>query len=622
MPNKEKKKTFKKKVLVVFILISLVPLFVVTTSNVFFIWKTRQESIVELENLALEKATQKINAFIDEKLDGLELEISTSEQFDFVNSINYLPPDILYDFLMYAYNTSKPTYLDFVDLKGNIIVKIRENMPPQFSKSYINLWRSLNSTSSSMLANQNFSTFSEVEADVSLDESFVSARNNEQYFGQIYYVEDEERWTIRLASQIKNKDDIIGVVTADIDLRQVNEIINGISLGKTGYLAVLEKSGDTIGSGNTSFAQIGESLLDIRRVRELVTDKYEKFNKFDTYISPIGQEVVFAAKKNDKLDWYIIAEWPVDDAFSVVRNILYLSVLISIITLVVIIFLGAMLARQIIRPINILAKGAKEISGGNLDYEIDMDTGDEFELLSGQFNKMVKVLKENQQLRDEFVFIAAHELRTPVTAIKGYMSMLLDGSFGEVTPEIKENLDIVNSSNERLVQLVNDLLQVARSDAGKMQVDMTDIIMHEQVETVIKELKSLSVKKGIDVVYKQDSTVKVKADPFKLKEVLINLIGNSIKYTKGNGDIVVWHEKREKYLITHIKDHGIGMEKGEVEQLFGKFFRAQNDDTKEIQGTGLGLFIVKEIIERMGGEIWVESERGKGSTFSFRLKIA
>ena len=225
------------------------------------------------------------------------------------------------------------------------------------------------------------------------------------------------------------------------------------------------------------------------------------------------------------------------------------------------------------------------------------------------------------RLKDEFVFIAAHELRTPVTAIKGYVSMILEDSFGEVPEKIRENLMVVNSSNDRLVQLVQDLLQVARSDAGKMKVEMTELDIVKNIKHVIQEIKSLADKKGIELVYTEENSIQVQADTYKLKEVLINIIGNAIKYTLDNGSIEIEHEEKDGMLITKIKDHGMGMTQEEVNNLFQKFYRVQNSDTAKIEGTGLGLFICKEIIERMGGKIWVESKKGEGSVFSFSLKV-
>ena len=627
-----RKKTFKRKVLVVFLLISLVPLFVVASSNLFFIWKTRQQNIVELENLALENANQKLDAFVNGKLEGLKVEFSLPDDVQntagaamAIGSISNIPPGILLDLLLYAYDTSKPEYLELADMSGNIVAKIAAGGEPQFSRHYIDLsaasgYRLATTSATAVINGRIVRIFSDIEADISENTSFQEAKENELYFSDAYFNPDGTSRLIKMAAQINVQDKVIGIVTADIDLKPLDAIIGSIPLGNAGYLTVINKGGLAITVGDEHFARVGEDLRDIPRMAELLAGTYHKQNQYDSYLNPAGVDVAFGAAKNDRLGWYILAQWPVDDAFAVIRNVLWLSLAISLLTLVIIIVLGIILTRQVIRPINELTHGAKEIAKGNLDYEIEMATGDEFELLSGQFNEMVKVLKENQKLRDEFVFIAAHELRTPVTAIKGYLSMLLDGTFGEISRTTRENLDIINASNERLVQLVHDLLEIARSDAGKMKLDMKELKIAEHIIQVIKELKSLADQKGIEVIYKQDSEAMVMADEFKIKEVLVNIIGNAIKYTKTNGDIIIYHQKHDKYLVTHIEDHGIGMTEDEIAQLFGKFYRAQNDDTKEIEGTGLGLFIVKQIIEHMGGEIWVKSEKGKGSTFSFRLK--
>ena len=145
--------------------------------------------------------------------------------------------------------------------------------------------------------------------------------------------------------------------------------------------------------------------------------------------------------------------------------------------------------------------------------------------------------------------------------------------------------------------------------------------MGERIKGVLNELKSLSEPKGISLNYNEESTAIVRADEYKLNEVLVNIICNHIKYTVNNGAIDISHEQKNGTLITHIKDHGIGMSKEQMEKLFTKFYRVQTDVTAKIEGTGLGLFICKEIVERMGGRIWVESEEGKGSVFSFSLKM-
>jgi signal transduction histidine kinase len=438
-----------------------------------------------------------------------------------------------------------------------------------------------------------------------------------------------------LASQIENKErQIIGVISATINLKPLQALVYGITLGEEGYVYIVDKEGNLITNYGLNILKPGDSLKNIALVADVMRGRsHNGLTKFETYSNTAGEEVVFAGRPLNELGWFILSEWPRDDAFSVIDNILKISLIITVLTLVLVVVLSLFMVGQIVKPINSLYHAAKHIESGDFNYRLRVKTKDEFEVLANKFNEMIKVLAENRKLRDEFVFIAAHELRTPVTAIRGYISMILEKTFGEVPEKIRENLLIVNQSNDRLVQLVSDLLEVARSEAGKMKVEIVDIPMAENVVTVVNELKSLSEKKGIKVSYeKPEPDVVVKADSYKLKEVLTNLIGNAIKYTivppasaeasADKGDIIVKHEIKDKELITHITDHGIGMTPEEVEKLFGKFFRAQNQETKNIEGTGLGLFICKEIIERMGGKIWVTSEKGKGSTFSFSLQIA
>ncbi|MCK5320618.1 HAMP domain-containing histidine kinase, partial [Candidatus Parcubacteria bacterium] len=166
-----------------------------------------------------------------------------------------------------------------------------------------------------------------------------------------------------------------------------------------------------------------------------------------------------------------------------------------------------------------------------------------------------------------------------------------------------------------------DLLEVARSEAGKMKIEMKEVDIGERINMVIKELESLAREKNIKMNYSCEKDFIVLSDEYKLSEVLVNIIGNAIKYTIDNGSIDISHSQKDGFLITRVKDHGIGMDKEQMEKLFTKFYRVQTDVTTKIEGTGLGLFICKEIIERMNGSIWVESEAGRGSIFCFSLKM-
>lgn len=167
------------------------------------------------------------------------------------------------------------------------------------------------------------------------------------------------------------------------------------------------------------------------------------------------------------------------------------------------------------------------------------------------------------------------------------------------------------------------LPQVARSEAGRLTIAIAPVQIPPVVESILTELQPLARDKQIRLDYQKSAALPpMLADAERLKEVLVNLVGNAIKYTPNGGTVTVSHEVKAGVLLTHVRDTGIGMSVTEQAKLFEKFYRIKNAQTAKISGTGLGLFIVKQIIEKMNGTIWVASETGKGSTFSFALAVA
>ena len=337
--------------------------------------------------------------------------------------------------------------------------------------------------------------------------------------------------------------------------------------------------------------------------------------------SVIARKVVGAGLYIPNMNWALIAEWPVADADSILNTLSRQTILFSFAVLLATISLSVFLARQIVNPIRTLESGAKLVAEGKFETRVMVKTGDEIEELGDAFNEMTKGLKQLQELKDEFVFIAAHELKTPVAAIKGYLSLVLDGFAGPVSDQVKDFIGKVMNANTRLIRLVEDLLEVARSEAGRLEIAVSPIDIREPVRTTLEELKPLLGEKGIAASYDAVDVPLVLADSARLREVMINLVGNAIKYSPKGGKIFVTHEVSGKELITSIKDTGYGISLEAQKKLFGKFYRVQTAVTKDIPGTGLGLFIVKQIVEKMSGRIWVESKEGEGSTFSFALPL-
>ena len=231
-------------------------------------------------------------------------------------------------------------------------------------------------------------------------------------------------------------------------------------------------------------------------------------------------------------------------------------------------------------------------------------------------------LQELDKLKDEFVSLASHELRTPMTAIKGSLSTILDGYTGEVNTPTKEFLTAAFNENDRLIRLVNNLLNISRIEAGRITFTITKIDLDKLIKEVVKNLQMSATEKNLTLMYKDDNLPSIiMGDEDKVKEILINLIGNALKFTHQGGVTVSVFEK-DNMITTAVSDTGHGIAKEDQDLLFKKFSQVKGSYAKQSGGTGLGLYISKKMIEGMKGNIWLESEVGKGSTFYFSLPKA
>jgi signal transduction histidine kinase len=234
-------------------------------------------------------------------------------------------------------------------------------------------------------------------------------------------------------------------------------------------------------------------------------------------------------------------------------------------------------------------------------------------------------LKELDKLKDEFVSVASHELRTPMTAIKSYLWMALAGRGGELTDKQKYYLDRAFVSADRLIRLVNNMLNVSRIESGRIELELEKLDIGKLARDVVDEVTPRATELGIKVsCHPPKDLPEVLADPDKIKEVLINLVGNSLKFTPKGGSIDINFNLKDGMVETSVKDTGKGIEKEDKPQIFKKFglIEGSYETTQTDQGTGLGLYICKNIVELHQGEIEAESEGlAKGATFTFTLPI-
>ena len=278
------------------------------------------------------------------------------------------------------------------------------------------------------------------------------------------------------------------------------------------------------------------------------------------------------------------------------------------------------------RTITIVTLGFVSVFGYFLVKSVkkEIETRERIEALADQLEHANERLQILDQQKSQFVSIASHQLRAPLTAIKGYLSMIMEGDYGKVEGELREIIQRVIDSSNNLVTIVGDFLDVSRIEQGKMVYDWKDFDLKSLVETVGNEMKPVADKRGLEFVVsvEEGQNFMVHGDMNKLKQVFTNLVDNSIKYTPKGKTQVKLSRPTPGIVRFEVEDNGIGIAAETLPKLFEKFTRAEGANDVNVIGTGLGLYVAKEmVLAHEGGKIWAESDgKGKGSTFVVELK--
>ena len=304
--------------------------------------------------------------------------------------------------------------------------------------------------------------------------------------------------------------------------------------------------------------------------------------------------------------------------------------LIVFFIIILVTFISFVISRGISRPIKLLIMAVQKISDGDLSVHIKINRKEELGNLAHFFNTMVDKLKEIQErnieiskIKSQFVSVAAHQLRTPLSAVKWTLRLLLDGDVGKMSKEQDDFLERGYQTNERMINLVNDLLDVSRIEEGRFGYNFQEVEIANIIRKAIAEVSIVAAKRNIKINFRQliPEDLRIVADPERVRTIVINLLDNAVNYSEPGDEVVVTVGEEGDSLKVSIEDNGIGIPDSEFDKVFSRFYRASNAVRLQTDGSGLGLFIVQNIVNRHGGRIWFESKEGQGTSFFFTIPM-
>jgi signal transduction histidine kinase len=433
--------------------------------------------------------------------------------------------------------------------------------------------------------------------------------------------------------------DAAGVTVADLNLRFVGDVVSEIRPGREGRVYVVDSDDYLIAHPNPSMV-----------LRKLRLDGYDPVREFRTRIQQgremrgliearglEGGEVLLSAAYIPSSRWLVIAEQPRSESMRPVYASLKRTAALMGAGLLTALVVSYFLARRLARPILELRRGASQVASGDFSARIDVKTGDEIEALATEFNHMADQLEdyttglermvaektvqleEANRHKSEFLANMSHELRTPLNAVIGFSSALEEQMFGDLNPKQMEYVRDIHSSGQHLLSLINDILDLAKIEAGRMELDVQAFDVRAALENCRTLIRERAQGHGLRLVFDVAPDIGTwMGDERKLKQIVINLLSNAVKFTPARGEVRLAARRDEESLAITVSDTGPGIAAKDQALVFEEFRQIGHGKGKQ-EGTGLGLSLSRRFAELHGGALTVESEVGRGSTFTVRL---
>jgi signal transduction histidine kinase len=335
--------------------------------------------------------------------------------------------------------------------------------------------------------------------------------------------------------------------------------------------------------------------------------------------------VALPAIVDDQLVGIVYLSQPLSDVTDVLRDLRTRLLLSAAIALALSAVVGLLLSRAIASPLVRLTDAAGAVAQGQFDQQVPVNSEDEVGRLSRAFNDMTARLRAARQMQVDFVADVSHELRTPLTAVKGTVETLRDGAVDD--HQVRDRfLETIESETDRLIGLVNNLLLLSRVDSEALNLRREAVDLEHLTEAATDLMASRAEKRDLVLqVGASPGVPQAWADVDRIQQVLVNLLDNAIKYSRSGGSVTVSLNSTEdgsQWALVQVRDEGIGIPAEDLPRIGQRFFRADRARSRADGGSGLGLAIARALVQAHGGQLWVESQEGVGTTVSFTLPPA
>ena len=482
--------------------------------------------------------------------------------------------------------------------------------------------------------------------DLSQSGAFQQSKQGQTYFGAVYFRNSDPYFTVAIPIE-QVPGEIVGVLQAETSLSDILDVASSVRFGGAGYKYVITRSGDLIAHSNISLVLQRRNLAVLNQVKAAFQSSPDAPRpKAIVAYNIEGQKVFSSHALIPILDWALFIERPVEEAYAPIYASLLRTALLLLIGLGVALLATLFVGRRVVRPLETLRQGVQRIGKGDLSARLDITTGDEIQALAEEFNEMAKHLREaytglerkvaertqelttvNEKLveasehKSRFLANVNHELRTPLSSIIGYARLMRRETEGQISSLQRENLEDLLRNAERLLGLIDSLLDFAKIEAGKMEVQIEPVVIGELVQAAAATIDSMLNKDSVRLIRDVPSDMPpLYTDREKMRQIILNLLGNAIKFTDhGEIRISASHENGDFKLA--VADTGIGIDNLDMQRIFEEFDRGRLTSDGSYRGTGLGLAIVKRLVNVLGGSIAIVSELGKGSTFTVTFPV-